>query len=83
MASRHAQWRNPDLRARWGAARAPAVEGVGAAISVWIAGEGNRVFGQEPTEVGGKFSVFQPLISGRPLGTSVEISDGRKNVEAH
>ena len=43
VAKGHVQWRNPDFKARWGANHAPAVEGVGDAISARIAEERNRV----------------------------------------
>ena len=50
VAKKHAQRRNPDLKARLDATRSSVVEGVGAATSAWDAGECNRVLGQESTE---------------------------------
>ena len=46
----HAQWRNPDLKARRDATPASPVEGVNAAITARIAEECDRVLGQELTE---------------------------------
>ena len=39
----HAQWRNSDLKSRWAAAHASAVDGVDAAVSARIAQDRNRV----------------------------------------
>ena len=47
----HASWRNPEIKARWDATQAPAVEKLGAAISVWTAGERRRDLGQQLREV--------------------------------
>ena len=46
----HAQWRKPELRARWDATHASAVEGAGAAITAWAAEELNRVLVKELSE---------------------------------
>ena len=55
----HAQWRNPDLDARWTATRAPGrgwmragAKRVDSAISAWVAEEFNRALGQELTGEG-------------------------------
>ena len=47
VARERAQGQNPDLKARWEATHATAAKGAGDATSAWIAGECNRVFGQE------------------------------------
>ena len=49
-----AQWRNPELAARWEATDASAAEGVGAATPAWTAEECSRFSGQELTEERGK-----------------------------
>ena len=46
----HAQWRNPDLKSRLDASQAPAVGGVDAATSAWVAEVCNRALGQKCTE---------------------------------
>ena len=50
VAEGRAQWRNPELKARWGATHTSAAEGEEVAIFAWIAGERNLVLGQELTE---------------------------------
>ena len=50
VAKEHALSRYPDLKARWDATHASLAERVDAATSAWIAGERDRVSGQELTE---------------------------------
>ena len=59
-----AQWRSPALKARRHATRASATEGVGAAMSAWIAEERNRASGQELTR-GGEKSRWGPVSAAR------------------
>ena len=97
VARGHVQWRNPSLEARRGAAHASSTEGVGAAISVWIAGERYRVSGQELMGGEGKlharqrdFKVLQPK-RGRTTSTPIihaslaltrKMVDGEKDAKA-
>ena len=46
-ADARAQWRSPELVSKMAATQLSAVEGVDGAISVWVAGERNRILGQE------------------------------------
>ena len=57
VAKEGAQWRRPELKARWGAAHASAREGVDAAMPEWIVEECNRVLVQGLTEGGEKLHV--------------------------
>ena len=43
----HAQWRNPELKPTVGSNRSSVAEGVDGAVSAWVAGECDRVLGQE------------------------------------
>ena len=45
----HAQWWHPVLKPKFGAYQSSFVEGIGGAISAWVADERNRVLGQEIT----------------------------------
>ena len=47
VARGHTQWWRPELKSRLDAAQSSAVEGVGAAISAWVAEKRNHVLGQE------------------------------------
>ena len=51
---KHAEWWEPEMKARWDATYGPPVEGVDAAIPAWTAEERSRVSGQESTEEEGE-----------------------------